>query len=544
MALVKKSKIGARAIAAAPESATPARAARADKPASRGPEATRVVVVSERVAAATEELASGLAEAAAATKQLGRSMEQIAAGAEEAAGASQEQSVAIKRIVASLAGARGEADASARRTEAAALSLAETAGQISTSVRAIERAAQRQNDSVAIIVELDRRAQDIAEITRVVSRISDQTNLLALNAAIEAARAGENGRGFAVVADEVRSLAAISDRNAREVQELTNAIQTDVVAIRDSLTAAASAATSEAKTAVAIVADFDARRADMARIGDGARNILNAALEAERAANEAMRGTEQVASAAEEQSSSVSEAQVAVEQQAKALSQGQIAAQGLAALGQELRSGKASASSVDQISASAEELSATIQELSGAATQIRTAVDQINRAAQLQSSATQQSFAAVTQIESSAKLAQENSKVANERIESIRAALEDGTRTVDGLIAGVNAALQETRSSILVIKRVETLGRKIEKIVEAISLIAVQTSMLAVSGAVEAARTGESGRGFAVVSNDIRNLARDASGNVDRARDTVRGILDQVAALKSDLDQIIGSEEL
>ena len=88
------------------------------------------------------------------------------------------------------------------------------------------------------------------------------------------------------------------------------------------------------------------------------------------------------------------------------------------------------------------------------------------------------------------------------------------------------------------------VGRRIEKIVEAIALIAVQTSMLAVSGAVEAARAGDSGRGFAVVSNDIRGLAREASENVERATDTVRGILDQIATLKSDLEQIIAAAEI
>ena len=57
----------------------------------------------------------------------------------------------------------------------------------------------------------------------------------------------------------------------------------------------------------------------------------------------------------------------------------------------------------------------------------------------------------------------------------------------------------------------------------------IQTSMLAVSGAVEAARAGEAGRGFAVVSNDIRALAREAAESVERIKDTIRGILDQIA---------------
>jgi methyl-accepting chemotaxis protein len=103
--------------------------------------------------------------------------------------------------------------------------LAETSAQISNSVRAIERGAQRQTDSVALIQELDRRAKDIGEITRVVSRISDQTNLLALNAAIEAAAAGEHGRSFAVIANEVKNLADQSREATVQVRSILGDIQ-------------------------------------------------------------------------------------------------------------------------------------------------------------------------------------------------------------------------------------------------------------------------------------------------------------------------------
>ena len=137
-------------------------------------------------------------------------------------------SSAIKQVVANLTWRARQAEASRRRTEAVEVVLAETATQIGTSVRAIERNGARQGASVDLIRELERRAQDIGEITRAVSRISDQTNLLALNAAIEAARAGDHGRGFAVVADEVRALAETSEKSAQEVQKLADAIQADV----------------------------------------------------------------------------------------------------------------------------------------------------------------------------------------------------------------------------------------------------------------------------------------------------------------------------
>src|SRR3569623_202337 len=68
--------------------------------------------------------------------------------------------------------------------------------------------------------------------------------------------------------------------------------------------------------------------------------------------------------------------------------------------------------------------------------------------------------------------------------------------------------------------------------------------MLAVSGAVEAARAGDTGRGFALVSNDIRGQAREASDSVERVKDTVRSNLDQIALLRRDLEQVIAAADV
>nr|WP_158916164.1 methyl-accepting chemotaxis protein [Caulobacter sp. S45] len=541
MALVKTSKIAAGADKSQPLAPTPLvkRPPRSRSSAT----APRRDKVAERVAAATEQLAGGLAEASAAAEELRRSMEQIAAGAEEAAGGSQEQLAAIRSVVADLAAARVQAEGSRRRTEAVQLVLAETSVQIATSVRSIERSAERQTASVEIIAELERRAQDIGEITQTVSRISDQTNLLALNAAIEAARAGDQGLGFAVVAEEVRALAETSERSAKDVQGLADSIQTDVRGVTTAIRTAAETASGEARTGASAVETLDALRDDMARLAQGAEDTLTTALEAERAATEAQRGAEEVASAAEEQAAAAGEAQSAIQQQAQSLEQGQVAARALAASTDELGGDVADASAAEQISATAEELSATVQELSAAAVQIMAAVEQINRGSQQQAAATQQTSAALAQIETGAKAAQANAVSAGERVIGMEGALNTTRASVEGLLAGVTTAIDVTRISLATIVRLEGIGRRIEKIVDGIALVAVQTTMLAVSGSVEAARAGSAGRGFALVSGDIRSLAREASESADRIKDTVRGVLDQIASLRRDCERVLLASE-
>jgi methyl-accepting chemotaxis protein len=88
------------------------------------------------------------------------------------------------------------------------------------------------------------------------------------------------------------------------------------------------------------------------------------------------------------------------------------------------------------------------------------------------------------------------------------------------------------------------IGRRIAAHVDDITLVAVQTSMLAVSGSVETARAGDAGRGFAVVSSDIRGLARESSQSVGRIKTTVAGVLDQIGALRRELEQAITSGEI
>ncbi len=537
MALVKTAHLAGRKTAPS----APKPAAVSKSPASHLPpvrQKAQPEKAAERIGAATEQLAAGIAEASAAAEELRRAMEQISTAAEEAAGAAQESQGAINSLGSIFAQARTQSEISRRKVEALQALLLDVGGQIDLSAASIQDSAARQMRSVQIVAALETQAANIGEITQIVSDISDQTNLLALNAAIEAARAGEHGKGFAVVAEEVRAFAESSENSAREVQTLADSIGNQVRAIAARIKAAAELAQTEAEAGRAVITALDTIRAEMAAMVDGSQEILLAAVEAEAGAHEAQRGAELVASASEEQSSAATEAQRGVQQQSTALDQSQQAAQALAELAEGLRAGNSGSAIAEQVASAAEELSSTVQELSGAAGEILIAIDQIHRGAHAQAAATQQSAAAMAEIEKAATSTRDAARQAVDQAQAAKPKLTESRETVAKLAASVETALGEIGSVLELIDALSGSSRRIDKIVDGIAMVAIQTNMLAVSGSVEAARAGEFGRGFAIVSTDIRNLARDSSQNAERVKDVVRLIQEQVHAVRRELDQV------
>jgi methyl-accepting chemotaxis protein len=500
--------------------------------------------IAERIAAASTQIASSTTEAASAAEELRRSMEQIAGGAQEASSAAQESLAVITNIVTLLAKARTMATSSRQRTEALQALLGETSAQITASVAGIAAAARRQTATVTLIEQLKELASSIGDIVRTVGYIADQTDLLALNAAIEAARAGQAGNGFAVVADEVRALAEVAEKSARDIAELVELIQEEVKALADGITTTAATALREVDNGAKVVATIEQVRVSMGELAEDSLGMVAAVQEAERAAIEVQRGAEQIAAAAEEQSAATEESLHSLAEQSLALEQAQQAIQELAVLSEDLRHSNDLIRSAEQVASASEELSATVQELSGAAAQIMTAIDQISRGSAQQAAATQQSSTALRQIEATAERTRTGTSAAVERSSTMAALLGQGRQYVTSLIDGVEQAVAQTRDSLGRISKLEQMVRRIGKIVDGINTVSIQTNMLAISGSVEAARSGEAGRGFALVSSDIRNLARDSAENGDRIKDTVRDIQDHVQAVRRELELTLAANDV
>jgi methyl-accepting chemotaxis protein len=163
--------------------------------------------------------------------------------------------------------------------------------------------------------------------------------------------------------------------------------------------------------------------------------------------------------------------------------------------------------------------------------------------AEAQASATLQANAAMVQIEKSATQTLDNARQAGDQARDIKALLVKNKSSLGEIAAGVANGLAQARDASAELNTVGEVCFQIERTVDRIVLVSVQTNMLAVSGSVEAARAGEAGRGFAVVSTDIRKLAQDASENIDGVKDVVRSIQIQIVSVQRELQAIIEASE-
>ncbi len=169
------------------------------------------------------------------------------------------------------------------------------------------------------------------------------------------------------------------------------------------------------------------------------------------------------------------------------------------------------AGAASQIAASSEVMSKGMVEQDQQVTQISAAIEQMSASVV---EVAKKSADAASNAGESGKVAQEGGKIVNETIEGMRA-------ISDAVSAGA-ASVSELGNR----------GEQIGAIIEVINDIADQTNLLALNAAIEAARAGEHGRGFAVVADEVRKLA-------DRTTKATEEIAGSIKAIQSETGQAV-----
>lgn len=191
------------------------------------------------------------------------------------------------------------------------------------------------------------------------------------------------------------------------------------------------------------------------------------------------------------------------------------------------------------------DLTESSRHVASAASQVSTSSESLSKGATEQASSLEETSASAEEIRAMAASNRENAQSAAVLVSESQSRFEQTNEALDHMVRAMGA--------------IDTQSGKIAKIIKVIDEIAFQTNVLALNAAVEAARAGEAGLGFAVVAEEVRNLAqrcsqaaaettvlieesiaksRDGRSCVDDVVESIRAITSEVTRVRTLVDEV------
>jgi methyl-accepting chemotaxis protein len=165
-----------------------------------------------------------------------------------------------------------------------------------------------------------------------------------------------------------------------------------------------------------------------------------------------------------------------------------------------------------------------VAQLATESSQLRVSGNELSMAADSQSEESNQVATSVTEMSASVHEVARNSNAAADKTSAANELANNGRKIVDETASTIRELANEVEDASTVIKQLASDSNDIGSVLDVIKGIAEQTNLLALNAAIEAARAGEQGRGFAVVADEVRTLASRTQQSTQEIQEMIQRV--------------------